>query len=113
MYEKGQWFLVHYVDRTPVLVQQVPAGAWAYTFSQTTLREGDLIRSAGMGYSGGSDGIELPIFDRVVRAGVMILANARGQFEPNSWGSPLAGYLEPIGSDAPAGAGDDVEAYRG
>lgn len=90
-YAKGELYRVE-LDGCS-LTYTVPLSYGATTFGTHALARGDLIRSAGIGYSGGSDGINLPEFDEVNGERV-----SRGHFNPNSWGSPRPDALTRIES---------------
>lgn len=86
-----------------VLVHNASLGQWIWDsrygceeYHRHLLAEGDIITYEGTMYSGGSDGIDVPVCS-IMRDGKWI----KGMFRPETWGCVLLSTLEEV-TDATA-----------
>lgn len=106
-YEAGTF---HKVLRPSELWWQYPIEPYVYGFRKNVLAIGDVIECTGYGYSGGSDGIQLPKFktwDQIDQRWVA------AEFHPNSWGSPMFEWLEQSDALATAAGQEASRQNRG
>jgi len=84
-YDKGKRFRV--IKPGPYLSGLKHVGGSAFQGTRQDLNVGDVIESNGYIGGWGSDNIDVANFT---------LGEFRGEFQPNSWGIPVKGYLEEI-----------------
>ena len=92
MYKKGKQYRV--IRAGAWLSGLKPVGPSSWQGTRKDLNVGDVVVSDGARMGWGSDNIEISNFT---------FEGFRGEFEPNSWGTPVTGYLTEVeGSDTDA-----------
>jgi hypothetical protein len=91
-YEKGKRYRV--IKPGARLDRIKHLGGSSFGTTRAALNVGDIIESEGYIGGWGSDNIEIANF-AIVTDGHTVGAD-RGEFEPNSWGTPINGYLQEV-----------------
>ena len=71
------------------VVTESGPGWSAHQMRSVQLEVGEIVTCVGERYSGGSDGINRPVFTSAK-------CQVAAEFRPNSWGWPVTGSLEPV-----------------